>query len=93
MTLDIIIIHCIIFKFIKKNYLSSVMKYLAPQNSLSIKNYSMLYSGTGRAKTKITTKLKWDYIIQFVCSHGFDSVNSLDWLKNGRTVGRIRRLG
>ena len=74
MTLDIIIIHCIIFKFIKKNYLSSVMKYLAPQNSLSRKNYR-IYSGTGRAKI---TKLKWDYIIQFVCSHGFDSVNSLD---------------
>ena len=78
MTLDIIIIHCIIFKFIKKNYLSAVMTYLAPKYSVQKKLYD-IYSGTGRAKTKITTtKLKWDYIIQFVCSHGFDSVNSLD---------------
>ena len=79
MTLDIIIIHCIIFKFIKKNYLSSVMKYLAPKIPCPEKIIGYTYSGTGRAKTKITTtKLKWDYIIQFVCSHGFDSVNSLD---------------
>ena len=32
MTLNIIIIHCIIFKFMKKNYLSSVMKYLASRS-------------------------------------------------------------